>query len=541
MRRLLLLICALSLTQFCIAWDTPWNGRWNGPAWSTDRWDSQVFSTILKPTTLTNVATVEFDLPTSQEQVNVVFDGVPATDNQSLIIEFYAGGSWQTNNYVEHVTLSSSASSNYAGGTSTGNAIAYNVGSDTGESVSTLLTITNHANALYPLVSVDGGLVNNSGDVATACGVIAWKDTTVATKARIKFASGNIESGKIAVYGSTYGAFLPLDKGTPTAISNDSTVDFTLSDSPLYCVSAGAVIPTTDASELYCRFFEGVFTHNRHNIAINSSSASYSAVASTSSGVCSFAGGVGNATGESLAGNWLVPNPASSTLYSPVLTSIASLDSSANVRSSSGVGGYMGGTDALTQFTVLPNTSTIASGAARLRKLVHGDIGPWKLKSIIQANNDDTINFTLGSGVRDIVIGVGVVLSVDNSQTNTRVGTSAGIKTTSYLYHMTLTSAGGTSYFAVASASASVATEAFSSGNDTGENGFFVWSIPNLPSTYRPITVRGSYIITSGATAVHQGCGAWTGGTDPLTTFQLRSSGASDITSGTFYHYALGE
>ena len=513
--------------------------------------ETGVFTQIAGVTDLSAAAFIEWTTPDTSEQITTVFDGIPSDDAANLIVELYSEGSWQTAGYVKHIAISDSASSSYLANNSANSVVAPLCGSDTGESVSVQISISNHANSLYPLIQIEGGYIDSNGDLARVTGTMAWQGTTTVTKARLRFSSGTIETGKYGVWGNPYGAFLPLSEGTEVTISDIASLSLSMADNPLYCAATGSLVPSADGTTLYTRVERGGSPETgadyQHHIAEPSSAATtYAGVASQVTSVAHLHQGLGAGVGEAGIFNYLIPSCNNASLRKPILADGGFFDSSGAAKWARGVGLWDAGNDQLSGFQLLPSSGELASGVARMRELElyeSGDVGstfgPWTLKSITESSAAANIDWTLGSGLRDVIIGVGVLLSADGAALYSRVGTGGGVQSgATYLHNIADQTSASSAYAAINGAS-SVAHLVSGIGGAAGENGMYIFSIPNLAGTHRACMIKSSLVDSSGNAKMATGAGAYTGDTDDLTTFRVLPS--TGTITGTFYHFTLGE
>jgi len=124
------------------------------------------------------------------------------------------------------------------------------------------------------------------------------------------------------------------------------------------------VVLETDGADLYGQIGTagGIKSADnaRHTNIASSSSASYSGAASASSSVLAFATNLGNVSGENLCQSVTMPNPSGQ--YKTISTTGAYIGDGAAAIMTNGSGSWLGGTDQLATYRVLPQSDTITSG-----------------------------------------------------------------------------------------------------------------------------------------------------------------------------------
>ncbi len=342
-------------------------------------------------------------------------------------------------------------------------------------------------------------------------------------------------------------AALPIFKHlTHTVISNDATASLSLSDNPLYMIQAKKIVPETDNTPIHVTYNALTANYAGHRGQSDSDSALYSSAAASGQTNARLVNLCGNGTGESFSYQLFIPNAASSTLFKPCWGIGTQVDHSGFGRFPNLASYYSGATTAFTSATFAFDSDNLATGIVDkfgLALYEAGDVGETygsaTLISRTVISDDATVDITLsGDHLRWIVVCLGVVCETDNVTMYGRVGTSGGVQSSSCKRHHNLSASGSSSYIGAASGNSGILNFCQSTGNAAGENFCQVISIPNPASQYKVIGFQGAYMQNTGAAKMANGAGAWTGGTDQLTTYRILTS-ADNVDIGTVLLYGI--
>jgi len=207
-------------------------------------------------------------------------------------------------------------------------------------------------------------------------------------------------------------------------------------------------------------------------------------------------------------------------------------------------GYWSGGTDAITSVTLAQSTGVLASGIIELSELALHEVadigstyGECTLLARTEASGESFLDFTIsGNYQRYVLVLLGVVLDTDATDLNGRVGTAGGIKESGYKRHMNLSDSSSSSY----SGSTGIIRVNYANalGNAAGENFCQVVEVPNPADQYKIVSAQGAYVDSGGDARMCNGAGAWTGGTDQLTTYRILPSSPATM-SGTILWFGI--